>query len=80
MAARIILTANGHVYVELLHEAGEEGTISPPPLIAALALSAQTTRETGSRAVNALERRWIIRRDDEQLKILSRNLLEELVI
>jgi CRP/FNR family cyclic AMP-dependent transcriptional regulator len=80
MAARITLTANGRVYAELLHEAGAQGTISPPPVIAALALSAQTTRETGSRAINALERRGIIRRDDEQLKILSRNLLEELVI
>ena len=80
MAARITLTANGRVYAELLHEAGEEDRISPPPVIAALALSAQTTRETGSRAINALERRGIIRRDDEQLKILSRNLLEDLVI
>jgi CRP/FNR family cyclic AMP-dependent transcriptional regulator len=80
MAARITLTANGRVYAELLHEAGEEGTISPPPVIAALALSAQTTRETGSRAINALERRGIIRRDDQRLEILSRGLLEELVI
>ncbi|WP_323799239.1 Crp/Fnr family transcriptional regulator [Parasphingorhabdus sp.] len=80
MAARITLTANGRVYAELLHEAGEEDRISPPPVIAALALSAQTTRETGSRAINALERRGIIRRDDEQLKILSRGLLEDLVI
>ena len=80
MAARITLTANGRVYAELLHEAGEDGTISPPPVISALALSAQTTRETGSRAINALERRGIIRRNDEQLEILSRSLLEELVI
>jgi CRP-like cAMP-binding protein len=49
-------------------------------VIAALALSAQTTRETGSRAINALERRGIIRRDDERLEILSRGLLEELVV
>lgn len=80
MVPRITLAANGRVCPELLHEAGEEGTISPPPAISALALSAQTTRETGSRAINALERRGIIRRDDEQLEILSRNLLEELVI
>ncbi|WP_447525585.1 Crp/Fnr family transcriptional regulator [Parasphingorhabdus sp. NYA22] len=80
MAARITLTANGRVYAELLHEAGEEGRIAPPPVIAALALSAQTTRETGSRAINALERRGIIRRDDERLEILSRGLLEELVV
>ncbi|WP_164089008.1 Crp/Fnr family transcriptional regulator [Sphingorhabdus sp. YGSMI21] len=80
MAARITLTANGRVYAELLHEAGEEGEITPPPVIAALALSAQTTRETGSRAINALERRGIIRRDEERLEILSRGLLEELVV
>jgi len=80
MAARITLTANGRVYAELLQEAGEQGRISPPPVISALALSAQTTRETGSRAINALERRGIIRRDDNQLEILSRSLLEELVI
>lgn len=80
MAARITLTANGRVYAELLHEAGEEGRISPPPVIAALALTAQTTRETGSRAINALERRGIIRRDDEQLEIISKSLLEELVV
>ncbi len=80
MAARITLTANGRVYAELLREAGDDGKISPLPVIAALALSAQTTRETGSRAINALERRGIIRRDDERLEILSRGLLEELVV
>ncbi|MEO9599370.1 Crp/Fnr family transcriptional regulator [Parasphingorhabdus sp.] len=80
MAARITLTANGRVYAELLRTAGEEGRISPPPVIAALALSAQTTRETGSRAISALERRGIIQRDEERLKIVSRGLLEELVI
>jgi CRP/FNR family cyclic AMP-dependent transcriptional regulator len=80
MAARITLTANGRVYAELLREAGDEGQISPPPVIAALALSAQTTRETGSRAINALERRGIIRRDDEKLEIVSHGLLEELVV
>ena len=80
MAARITLTANGRVYAELLREAGEEGRISPPPVIAALALSAQTTRETGSRAISALERRGIIRRDEEQLEIISHGLLEELIV
>ncbi|WP_373490181.1 Crp/Fnr family transcriptional regulator [Parasphingorhabdus sp.] len=80
MAARITLTANGRIYAELLHEAGDNDRISPPPVIAALALSAQTTRETGSRAINALERRGIIRRDEERLEIISRSLLEELVV
>ncbi|NVD29039.1 Crp/Fnr family transcriptional regulator [Parasphingorhabdus flavimaris] len=80
MAARITLTANGRVYAELLREAGEKGRISPPPVIAALALSAQTTRETGSRAISALERRGIIRRDEERLEIISYGLLEELIV
>jgi len=80
MAARITLTANGRVYAELLREAGEKGRISPPPVIAALALSAQTTRETGSRAISALERRGIIRRDEERLEIISHGLLEELIV
>ena len=80
MAARITLTAKGRVYAELIHEAGDERRISPPPVIVALALSAQTTRETGSRAIHALERRGIIRRDDEHLEMVSRSLLEELVV
>ncbi len=80
MAARITLTANGRIYAELLQEAGDDGRISPPPVIAALALSAQTTRETGSRAISALERRGIIRRDEERLEIMSRALLEDLVV
>lgn len=80
MAARITLTAKGRVYSELLREAGNTDVISPPPLITGLAMIAQTSRETGSRAISALERRGIIRRDAERLEILSRTLLEELII
>lgn len=80
MAARITLTATGRVYSELLHHAGTSNRISPPPVIAALALTAQTSRETGSRAISALERRGIIRRDEECLEIISRSMLESLII
>ncbi|MEP2103765.1 MAG: Crp/Fnr family transcriptional regulator [Parasphingorhabdus sp.] len=80
MAARITLTATGRVYSELLREADEQNKISPTPIIAALALTAQTTRETGSRAINALERRGIIRRNKSGLEILSRSMLENLIV
>ncbi len=80
MAARTTLTAAGRVYAELLRLGGAEGRIAPPPVLAALALSVQTTRETASRAVAALERRGIIRRDGDALTILSRRLLQDLVV
>ncbi|RMD87572.1 MAG: Crp/Fnr family transcriptional regulator [Alphaproteobacteria bacterium] len=80
MAARTTLTAAGRVYAELLRLAGAEGRITPPPVLTALALGVQTTRETASRAVAVLERRGIIRRDGEALVIVSRRLLEDLVV
>ncbi|WP_422266784.1 helix-turn-helix domain-containing protein, partial [Sphingorhabdus sp.] len=39
-----------------------------------------TTRETGSRAISALVRRGIVERRDNALRIVSRRLLEEMVI
>ena len=80
LSARVTLSAMGRLYRELLRLAGEADEISPPPVITALALSAQTTRETGSRAISALERRGIIERDEERLKIVSRRMLEDMVI
>jgi CRP/FNR family cyclic AMP-dependent transcriptional regulator len=80
MAARITLTAIGRVYAELLSIAGDQNLISPPPVVAALGLKAQTTRETASRAINALERRGIVSRDAKHFKINSRSLLEDLVV
>jgi CRP/FNR family cyclic AMP-dependent transcriptional regulator len=80
MAARITLTAIGRVYSELLNIAGDHNIISPPPVVAALGLKAQTTRETASRAINALVRRGIVSRDAQQLKINSRTLLEDLIV
>ncbi|MDJ0642175.1 MAG: Crp/Fnr family transcriptional regulator [Erythrobacter sp.] len=80
LAARVTLSAVGRCYRELLALAGASDTISPPPVIAALALTAQTTRETGSRAISNLERRGIIERSDTELAIVSRRMLEELVV
>jgi len=80
LAARVTLSAVGRCYRELLTMAGTSDTISPPPVIAALALTAQTTRETGSRAISTLERRGIIERSSTELAIVSRRMLEDLVI
>ena len=57
MAARATLSAVGRVYAELLRRADGENRISPVPVVAALAVSVQTTRETASRAISKLERR-----------------------
>ena len=45
-----------------------------------VALRVSTTRETASRAVNALERRGIIRRDGETLVVVAPHRLEELIL
>ena len=45
-----------------------------------LATRVQTTRETASRAVSALERRGVVRRDAEGLVIVARHRLEDLVV
>jgi CRP/FNR family transcriptional regulator, cyclic AMP receptor protein len=79
MAARITLSATGRVCAELLNAVGSSNSISPPPVIAALGLMAQTTRETASRTINGLERRGIVLRDPDRLTIVSRRMLEELI-
>lgn len=80
MAARIGLSAIGRFHKALLDLADPDGLISPAPVIAALALSVNTTRETGSRALAALLRRGIVERQDECLRIVSRRMLEEMVV
>jgi len=76
------LSAVGRVHAELLRQAREcqDLTIRPSPVLADLALRVSTTRETASRAVNALERRGIIRRDGEMLVVVAPHRLEELVL
>lgn len=79
-AARVTLTAAGRVYSSLLNMIDSGGVISTAPVVAALAVQAQTTRETASRAISALERRGIMRRTTAGWIITSPRLLEELVI
>jgi CRP/FNR family transcriptional regulator, cyclic AMP receptor protein len=80
MAARIGLTATGRFYRALISLADEQGVIQPAPVIAALALSVHTSRETASRALALLLRRGIMERQAHGLRIVSRRLLDDLVI
>ncbi len=82
MVARTTLSAFGRIYAELLRLAdlADGKTIRPAPVLAALATRVQTTRETASRAVSALERRGIVSRDDTALVIVARHRLEDLVV
>jgi CRP-like cAMP-binding protein len=80
MAARIGLSASGRFHKALLQMADAQGEIRPAPVISALALSIHTTRETGSRALAALLRRGIVERNADSLRIVSRRMLEEMVI
>lgn len=78
LAGRMILSATGRIYAELLRLADERGAIVPPPVVTALALRAHTARETASRALAAAERRGLIERDGESLRIVSRDRLRAL--
>lgn len=80
LAMHVTLTAKGRVYSEILRLSKGKNYIRPNPIIAAIALSAQTTRETASRAISDLSRRGIIKRNSNRLEIISRNILEELVV
>jgi CRP-like cAMP-binding protein len=82
MYERSAISAVGRVYAELLRQARlkSDFAISPPPVLAELALKVGTTRETASRAVNSLERRGIIRRDATTLRVIAPARLEGMVI
>lgn len=82
MYEHVALSAVGRVHKELLRQARENDdlTIRPSPILSDLALRVSTTRETASRAVNALERRGIIRRDADSLKVVAPHRLEELIL
>ncbi len=79
MVARTTYSAAGRVYAQLAQLAGDANRIAPPPIVTTLALSANTTRETASRALAALIRRGIVRRTDEELTILAPRMLQELI-
>jgi CRP/FNR family transcriptional regulator, cyclic AMP receptor protein len=80
MAARIGLSATGRFYRALLLLADADGMIRPAPVISALALSVHTSRETASRALAVLVRRGIVDRQADGLRVVSKRMLEELVI
>ena len=90
LGARVSLSATGRVYAELVRladaespggeAAGERQRISALPPVTEIASRAQTTRETASRALSALERRQIVERQGTALEIVSRRRLEELIL
>ena len=79
LAGRMILSATGRIYAELLRLADGDGHVSPPPVVTALALKANTARETASRALAAAERRGLIERTAVSLRIVSAERLRGLV-
>ena len=80
LAARVSLTAPGRIHARLLELADAAHVITPAPVVAALAISVQTTRETASRTISSLERRGILRREARHWVIQSPRLLDELIV
>lgn len=81
LAESSTLSAPGRIHAEILRlaRAGSDLTISPPPVLSQIAMHVQSTRETVSRTIGALQRRGIIRRDDNGLRVVAEHRLEELV-
>lgn len=75
------LSATGRIHAELLRQARASAdlAIRPAPVLAQLALSVQSTRETVSRTISALEKRGIITRNDHELRVVAPHRLEELI-
>lgn len=83
MVERSTISAAGRTYAEVLRMAragGDGRTIRPAPVIAALAERAQTTRETASRAIAALERRGIVRRTADAMLIVAPQRLQDMIV
>lgn len=81
LAEGTTLSVRGRVCAELLRQAraGSNMTIAPAPVLAQLALLVDSTRESVSRAIGTLEKRGLIRRDDDALIVVAPHRLEELV-
>ncbi|HEX8622026.1 MAG TPA: Crp/Fnr family transcriptional regulator [Allosphingosinicella sp.] len=79
---RVAVSAAGRVHAELLRlaRASPGFVIRPAPVLSELAVRVSTTRETASRAVSALERRGIVRRDSGSLVVVAPRRLEDLII
>ena len=82
MVERTTLSASGRVHAELLRLArlGDGRSVKPVPVLSELAVRVNSTRETVSRTISALERRGIVRRDADALVIVARQRLEDMVI
>lgn len=80
MTARATLSAVGRVFAEILRLADADRHIRPLPTVTSIAIAANTTRETASRAVATLERRGIVERSGGTLTIVSPRLLSELIV
>lgn len=76
------ISATGRVHAELLRLArlGDGHRIRPIPVLTELALRVQSTRETVSRTISALERRGILRREEGALVVVAPHRLEELIV
>jgi CRP-like cAMP-binding protein len=76
------VSAVGRVHAELLRlaRASPGLVIRPAPVLSELAVRVSTTRETASRAVSALERRGIVRREAGSLAVVAPRRLEELIL
>ncbi len=79
MVTRSTYSAAGRVYAELLALADGRDHITPAPQVTTLALSANTTRETASRAIAALIRRGIVSREGRKLVINAPRMLRDLI-
>jgi CRP/FNR family transcriptional regulator, cyclic AMP receptor protein len=75
------LSAPGRIHAELLRQArgGKAMTIQPMMPLSIFALHVQSTRETVSRVINALEKRGIINRAGDALTVVAPHRLEELI-
>lgn len=82
MLERTTLSAAGRVHAELLRLArlGDGRTIRPAPVLSALAVRVQSTRETVSRTISALKHRGIIRREKASLFIVAPQRLEDMIV
>lgn len=82
MIERATLSATGRVYAELLRLArlGDGRTLKPAPVLSVFAVRVNSTRETVSRTIHALERRGLIRREGNALVIVAPQRLEEMIV
>jgi CRP/FNR family cyclic AMP-dependent transcriptional regulator len=83
MVEQVTLSAVGRIHAELLRLAAQSddgATIAPAPVLSALAVRVHSTRETVSRTISALERRGLLRREDDALLLTAPQRLEALVV